>query len=195
MEHAEYVRKHGDPVVNGRGDKIARGPQGQKLVQMKVDAMWVKRKKWINQVQKHQCLVASSDDLANEMVHCQFEALGGTSDSACDFGSGVAIAASGSEDGGGGSTPGASLKVNSKRAGSPPRAMPKNSGGGMEDQAVRRSPPRSPADVRRATQAVSSPSACRALLLPPPAAPSSLGRIGSGRRTGTGRTTYSTSTR
>jgi hypothetical protein len=33
--HAEYLRKHGDPVVNGRGDKIACGPQGQKLVQMK----------------------------------------------------------------------------------------------------------------------------------------------------------------
>ena len=35
MEHAEYVRKHGDPVVNGRGDKIARGPQGQNLAQTK----------------------------------------------------------------------------------------------------------------------------------------------------------------
>ena len=90
MEHAEYLRKHGDPAVNGRGDKIARGTQGQKLVQMKVDAMWVKRKKWINQVQKQQCLVDSSDDLANEMVHCQCEALGGTSDSACAYGSGVA---------------------------------------------------------------------------------------------------------
>jgi len=46
------------------------------------------------------------------MVHCQCEALGGLSDSACAFGSGVASAASGSEDGGGGSTPGASFKVN-----------------------------------------------------------------------------------
>eukprot|EP00974_Lingulodinium_polyedra_P046514 4456557-Lingulodinium_polyedra.AAC.1 len=44
MEHAEYLRKYGDPAANGRGDKTVPGPQGQKLVQMKGDAMWVKRR-------------------------------------------------------------------------------------------------------------------------------------------------------
>ena len=62
MEHSRYVAMYGDPAANGRGDKTVTGPQGQHLVQLKGDGVWVKRTKWINQVQKQQKIIDSTND-------------------------------------------------------------------------------------------------------------------------------------